>query len=201
MTTSGSVNVQQVQALAVQAMSVSIMASAIGTMVAASGTTAIKKKQPVPEKAVAELRMAFGSNVVDKAVEAVGTTDMLVLAGEIERLYIEDMKKRFGDWQTESALAAAPPGDLRTAREIAATLSGRGITAASSAKAVEKAVETGKLRGRQKAQPVLDSKTGIRYKSKSAAGMAVAGDYGLDPNNTFIWYEVIKRDPSRFKVL
>ena len=99
-----------------------------------------------------------------------------------------------------SALAAAPPGDLRTANEIAATLAGQKVTEATAPGVMEKAVEAGKKKARVKkaAQPVKDTKTGITYKSKASAGMAVAAEYGEDPTNHFAWYPVIKKDPSRF---
>lgn len=47
--------------------------------------------------------------------------------------------------------------------------------------------------------PVLDTKTGIRYKSKSAAAVAIASEYGLDPEDRFAWFKIIRQDPERFK--
>ena len=46
---------------------------------------------------------------------------------------------------------------------------------------------------------MLDTKTGISYESKSAAGRATAAEYGLDSTNTYIFYEIMKKDPTRFK--
>ena len=61
--------------------------------------------------------------------------------------------------------------------------------------------------GKHKAQPVLDTKTGKVYPTKSAAGMAVAPEYHLTVHN-FVWYELVKgtkekpaKCPNRFKEL
>ena len=43
-----------------------------------------------------------------------------------------------------------------------------------------------------------DTKTGQEYASKSKAGKAVAAEYGLDPNDSFVWYQVVRADPGRF---
>jgi len=205
------VSTQQVLAQAmVGAMAVNIMASAMYVMM---GTiSASEFKVPMTElkgtqAAVHELKLAFGADVVDKAVKNVGTVSMVALAQEVERVIVEDMTSKYGAQATESALAAAPLGDVATARQIASLLAGRGIKPKDmeawlrGAPAQQKAqvVEGAKKRVKMKAKPVLDTKTGIQYKSKSAAGMTVAAEYGLDSTNTFIWYEVIKKDPNRFK--
>ena len=188
-----------VTAQEVRAMAVGVASVAIGVMFAsmASSMTA-GLAVPVEEPAIEDLRRTFGSRIVNEAVKNVGKDDVLTLANEIEKLFIADMKKKYGDWQTVTALASAPPGDLTTAKIIAATLSGKGITQASSLAKTQAAVSEGKSRGRQKAKPVKDTKTGITYHSKASAGMAVAAEYGLDPTNHFIWYAVIKKDPERF---
>lgn len=73
-----------------------------------------------------------------------------------------------------------------------------------------RSVGTGSGRGgvrRQPAKPVLDTKTGKVYHAESAAGLAVAPEYGLPtvlPNgrrNSFVWYQVIGKDPNRFKAI
>jgi len=56
-----------------------------------------------------------------------------------------------------------------------------------------------KGRGRSSAQPVRDKVTNLIYGSKAKAGMAVASEYGLDPENSWVWYEVIRKDPARFE--
>ena len=53
-------------------------------------------------------------------------------------------------------------------------------------------------RTRKPAVRTLDTKTGSIYHAHSAAGKAVAGEYGLRVHN-FVWYEVIAKDPTRFK--
>ena len=45
--------------------------------------------------------------------------------------------------------------------------------------------------------PQLDTKTGKVYKSKTAAGIAVAHEYNL-PVNNFVWYSILKLDKGRF---
>ncbi len=179
------------------AMTVSVFASALGVL---AGTATIPSGIPAADRGIRDLRLTFGANIVDLAIKNVGRDDILILAKEVGDLYINRMRKQYGDWQTTSALAAAPPGDLRAANEIAATLAGQKVTEASAPGVKEKAVEVGKKRakGRQTAQPVKDTNTGIEYKSKASAGMAVAAEYGLDPKNHFAWYEVIKKDPKRF---
>ncbi len=47
--------------------------------------------------------------------------------------------------------------------------------------------------------PQLDTKTGNSYNSMTAAAKAVAPEYGLDQNDPFVWYKIIKVDPTRFK--
>jgi hypothetical protein len=54
------------------------------------------------------------------------------------------------------------------------------------------------VRGPRKGVKTLDTKTGKVYHSHAAAGMAVAGEYGL-PVNNWVWFEIIKKDPTRFK--
>jgi len=205
------VNTQQVLAQAmVSVMTVSIMASAMGVMMGAVGASAYTVKPSElkgTNAAVKDLKLAFGEKIVNQAVKNVGVDSMLALAKEVERLVIEDMYQQYGKGATDAALKAAVPGDIMSAREIAATLAGRGYGRGAPsappreipAPVMENAKEVAKKRVKQKAKPVLDTKTGIQYKSKSSAGMSVAAEYGLDSTDTFIWYEVIKKDPTRFK--
>jgi len=179
------------------AMAVSVMATALGMLAA---TTAVPAGIPAADKGIKDLRLTFGTDLVNLAMKNVGRDDILILAKEVGNLYTDRMRKRYGDWQTTSALASAPPGDLRTANEIAATLAAGKVTVLSAPDVKEKAVEAGKKKARVKkaAQPQKDTKTGVVYGSKAKAGMAVAAEYDLDPLNHFIWYEVIKKDPTRF---
>ncbi len=63
----------------------------------------------------------------------------------------------------------------------------------------ERHVSGGKFGGKRTRSPQYDTKTGIVYKSKAKAGMRVAAEYGLDSNNSFAWYGVIKAAPFRFR--
>ena len=205
--TNQQVNSQQLIAQAVtSALTVSVFASAMGMLIAAAGVEAmpagIKGAKPT-RKGIVDLRSAFGTTLVNKAIANVSADDIITLAREVERLYVEEMRKKYGDWATEQALEAAPAGDVRIANEIALALSQTKVTSASTPEKKQIAVDKGKKRGGRKvAQPVKDTITGIVYHSKASAGMAVAAEYDLDPKNHFIWYEVIKKDPKRFvKVL
>jgi len=179
------------------ALAVSVMATALGMLAA---TAAVPAGIPAVDKGIKDLRLTFGTDLVNLAIKNVGRDDILILAKEVGSLYTDRMRKRYGDWQVTSALAAAPPGDLRTANEIAASLAAGKVTVLSSPDDKEKAAEAGKKKAKVKrvAQPVKDTKTGIEYGSKAKAGMAVAAEYGLDSKNHFVWYEVIKKDPDRF---
>lgn len=189
---------QQIETLMVSALSFSVFAQAMAIMLGAMEVVPVAAGVPVPEAAIVDLRTTFGVDIVDIAIKNVGKEDVLLLAREVERLTIEDMNKRYGEYATTAALAAAPPGELKVAKEIARIIAGQGVTEATPFVRKEAVMETAKRRGRQAAQPQKDTKTGIVYRSKAAAGMAVAGEYGLDATNTFIWYEVIKMDPKRF---
>ncbi len=196
--TSQQINPNQLIAQAATgALAVSVMATALGMLAA---TAAVPAGIPAADRGVHDLRLTFGTDLVNLAIKNVGRDDILILAKEVGDLYTDRMRKRYGDWQVTSALASAPPGDLRTANEIAATLAVGKVNVLSPPDVKEKAVEAGKkkARGKRVAQPVKDTKTGITYGSKASAGMAVAAEYGLDPKNHFAWYEVIKKDPDRF---
>lgn len=197
MTTNLNTTVQVAANGMVTVMVLNVFASALGMLAV---TAAIPAGIPAVERGIRDLRQTFGSDIVNLAVKNVGVDDILILAKEVGDLYTNGMRKRYGDWQTTSALAAAPPGDLRTANEIAATLAGQKVTETSAPDVKEKAVKAGKEKAKVKrvAQPVKDTKTGTVYPSKAKAGMAVAAEYGLDPTDTFIWYVVIKKDPERF---
>ncbi len=197
MATNLNVTVQAAVNGMVTVMAVNVLASALGMLAAPA---AMPAGIPAVDRGIRDLRQTFGADLVDLAIRNVGRDDILVLAKEVAALYTNRMRRQYGDWQTTSALASAPPGDLRTANEIAATLAGQKVTEASAPAVVEKAIETGKKRakGRQPAKPQKDTKTGITYTSKAKAGMAVAAEYGLDPTETFVWYQVIKTDPKRF---
>ena len=196
--TSQQINPNQLIAQAATgALTVSVMATALGMLAA---TAAIPAGIPAADRGIHDLRLTFGTDLVNLAIKNVGRDDILILAKEVGNLYTDRMRKKYGDWQTTSALAAAPPGDLRTANEIAASLAGQKVTELSTPDVKGKAVEAGQKKAKVKrvAQPVKDTKTGVTYGSKAKAGMAVAAEYGLSPTDHFAWYGVIKQDPTRF---
>lgn len=200
-------DVQQVMTQAmVYVMSISIMSTAMGVAMASMGPELLTKPTEAKgkKKAVEDLKITFGADIVTQAVKNAGDSDILSLCKEIEKLYIAQMREKYGTYAADTALKAAPPGDIKTANEIAISLSNRGygkfaqqvIPAPTGVEA--SAIRTGTLKGRRKAKPQKDTTTGIMYKSQAAAGMAVAAEYGLDATETFIWYEVIKKAPNRF---
>lgn len=186
------------------ALAFSVLSSALGIMIGAAGAMPLSLGIPVTTKGIDDLKLVYGVGVVSKAVGDVGTDDILLLAATVEDYYVHEMRKKYGDYATDTALATAIPGDVRGANEIAAALKAKGVTAASTPEEKQQAVGEGKHKAARTAQPVKDTKTGIVYHSKASAGMAVAADYGLPavkPDgkpNSFVWYEVIKRDPTRF---
>lgn len=199
-------NLQQVAEQAmVTVTAVSVVSVAVGIIVSAMGVEVLKvppEERKGTKRAIDDLRVVFGPDVVNKAVEEVGYDDIIVLCKEIEKLYIDKMKELYGTYATNTALRSAPPGDIKTANEIAKALAGRGYGkyggAVAPARVEEESKEVGVTKAKKKAKPQKDTKTGVVYKSKSSAGMAVAAEYGLDPTETFIWYEVIKKAPDRF---
>jgi Arc/MetJ family transcription regulator len=48
-------------------------------------------------------------------------------------------------------------------------------------------------------KPIRDVKTGMEYPSQAAAGRALAHLVKGDPKNNFVWYELLKRMPERFR--
>lgn len=199
-------NLQQVVEQAMYSVAaVSVMSVAVGIVIASMGTELLRlppEERKGTSKALNDLRIAFGADVVNEAVENVGYDDILNLCKEVERLFIDKMKGKYGAYATNTALRSAPPGDLATAEEIALTLSRRGYGKFGEIQAPvdveDKAKAEGATKARKKAKPQKDTKTGIVYRSKASAGMAVAAEYGLDATETFIWYQVIKADPDRF---
>lgn len=183
----------------VTVMTVNLFASALGILLAATTMEAVPKETKATKKGLASLREAFGESVVERAVKEVGTDDIVALAMKVEELVRADMVIQYGEWATNTALASAPPGDLRAAKDIARVLSQQGATPATPADKIEKLAETGRKKARAAARPVVDTKTKIQYKSESAAGKAVAAEYGLDPDDHWAWYKILKIEPDRFK--
>ncbi len=55
------------------------------------------------------------------------------------------------------------------------------------------------LGGKRRAVRVKDRNSGTIYDSKSKAGKALASEFGLDPNDSFVWYRILKLSPDRFE--
>ena len=55
------------------------------------------------------------------------------------------------------------------------------------------------LGGKRRAVSVKDRNSGTIYDSKSKAGKALASEFGLDPNDSFVWYRIVKLSPERFE--
>lgn len=184
------------------ALSLSIFAEALGLIVvaagAAGGFTTAPAELMATDPAIEELRKAFGDDVVSRALTDVPSGEAIALARRVEFYVYQDMRNRYGDWAANTAIEAAPPGDLRTAQEIAKTLSDRNVTPSSSVVVKERAVASGRMKGRSLAEPQRDTRTGEVYPSKYKAAQAVASEYGLLPTNTFAWYKIKQTDPNRF---
>ena len=198
MTTSLQTTVNQILPAMVTVMTVNMLASAMGAL---AFSAAIPAGVKATDRGVKELKALFGTEIVDLAIKNVDRTDIIILAKEVESLYTNRMRKKYGDFATTQALGSAPPGEIRVANEIAAALAGQKVHEGSASVTIASATEAGKKRakGRRVAQPVKDTTTGITYSSKAKAGMAVAEEYGLLPTNHFAWYEVIKKSPKRFE--
>lgn len=180
-------------------MTLNIFAGALGTIIAstpgAMGVTPRKLKAGDP--AVAELKKAYGDLVVNRAIADVTDSDAIKLAERVQFYIYQDLKQTYGTWAAERAIEGAPPGDMRMAIEIARSLQQSGVTQESPVVEKVKAIARGKLRGRSKAIPVRDTKTGIIYRSESAAGKALAQEFGTPITNTYAYYKIIKDAPGR----
>ena len=54
---------------------------------------------------------------------------------------------------------------------------------------------------RGKANPILDVRTKKQYRSKAAAGRALAHLVDGDPEDNFVWYKLRRSMPERFRVM
>jgi len=190
---------QQINAMVVQAVAYSAYATALGVAISTMGLAL--ETAPHPD-VIRDLKIAFGSDAVDKAIKKVGKDDMHALAKEIDRIFVEDLRTKYGDYATDAALQAAPPGETRKVEEIAKIISGRGITVATPAPVAEKVTEAAKKRAARKhpPKPLQDTKTGVIYKSLHAAYLAVGvPEFGMDPKDSWGIYAVMKAHPDRFK--
>ena len=55
---------------------------------------------------------------------------------------------------------------------------------------------TGRFKSNERS-PVLDSLTGIQYRSRTEAGNELAVRYGEDPKDSFVWYKILKKATER----
>lgn len=179
-------------------MALNIFATAVGLIVAATGLEVAPAMLKAGDPAVEALREAFGDEIVGKALTDVPEAEAIKLAERVEFYVHQDLRKRYGDWAADIAIRSAPPGDLRTARIIARDLSERSVGPESPIAVKAKVIATGRMKGRSKAKPQRDTKTGIVYSSEYAAGKAVAAEYGLNPLNTYVWYKIKQIDKTRF---
>ncbi|MBU0846918.1 hypothetical protein KKH23_06970 [Patescibacteria group bacterium] len=204
-----SIAVSEVAAQAmVTVMEFSIFAQAMGILIASSGLeagfTAPPTRTKATQKAIHELREAFpGSDAVERAIKDTGTDNIVALAKRVEVLYKDYLIEQYGEWATQHGLAACPSGDLRCVHDVAATMKARSVSPESSPAAVASATASGVVRAasakKRVRYEVLDTKTNTVYRSQAAAGMAVAPEYGMDGTNTYVWFDVIRTAPARFK--
>ena len=64
-------------------------------------------------------------------------------------------------------------------------------------KAVKKS--SGLFGGKRKKTAIRDTKTGTIFASKAQLGKKLAGEFGLDPGNNFVYYQIIAKAPERFE--
>lgn len=205
----GNIDIQQIQSMSMNVLAISVFAQAMGTMVAAGSLAEPVSGQSPTQRAITELKSMYGQTVVDRAMGRKPYSDIPELAREIDQIVVEDMVKKYGEWETDTALQSAPAGNLVRAREIAKSLSERNVTFKSSTPAVSKAIEIGDrkadiaekrislIKGRSKGVPVIDTKTGVRYPSQSAAGLALAKEFGLE-SHSWVWHDILKVSGNRF---
>ena len=188
---------QQVNAMVVQAAAYSAYATALGVAISTMG---LALETGPGETVMSDLRHAFGSSIVNQAVKNVGSDNMRILAEEINKLFEDDLRTRYGDYIANTALLAAPPGETKKVEDIARVLAGRGITETTPAPVAAHTTEVAKRKAarRRPAQALRDNKTGVVYKSLHAGYVAVAGEYGMDPKDSWGIYAVMKEDPGRF---
>ena len=103
--------------------------------------------------------------------------------------------------RAQAAPKPAGPSRLELVEAKLNVLEGR---VAELEKKIEQGIKGGgggpkpKFGGTRQATPTKDTKTGNLFESKSACAKAVAEEFGLDPDNHFAWYELIKVAPDRF---
>lgn len=52
--------------------------------------------------------------------------------------------------------------------------------------------------GKRTKTAIKDTQTGVVYASKAQMGKKLAAEFGLDPGNNFVYYQIILKAPDRF---
>ena len=192
-------SVQQINTLAVQALSYSAYATSIGIAMATMGDSlsGIKPEDQV----LKDLRYMFGSSLVDEAIKNVGKdADVIVLARELDKLFNRNLVDKYGQYIADMALNATFPGDTKKVEEIAKVLAGQKISYSTPEPTQEVALQKAVVRASIKypPRPQKDNITGKVYKSQWQAYKSVATEYGYDPAEHRGIYKLKKEHPNRF---
>jgi hypothetical protein len=184
----------------VSVMELSIFSTSLGMMITAAGMRP-KPGTQITDAGVRMLSQVYGSDLVVQALDIVPSRDMVTLAKTLDQLVYNGMVKKYGEWAAKKAVISAVPGDIKGAEEIARSLTQGKVTEGSPTATQEQAVKRGRMRGRSKAKKVKDTKTGKVYDSMYQAGKDLAREYGLSPMNTYAYYSIVQKDPTRLVVL
>ena len=93
-----------------------------------------------------------------------------------------------------------PVGEAAPSQTGPATTESGGSAPSETSKAGDNGKERGPiLGGKRRAVKVKDTNSGTVYDSKSKAGKALASEFGLDPQDSFVWYRIVKLSPDRFE--
>ena len=211
---------QQVMSFAVQAMTLSIFAQALGVMSASASLKIPLTEQAPSESAKKELASVYGAALVAKVLNENPGADIAALAGAIDGEATAQMRLKYGDKIADIAISTADPLDYKGALRIAESIKNKGQLPAEVAVPSATGKQKSARGGRKPGQPQLDTKTGIEYPTKSAAARGVLAEFRakyegkIDPKNnkpliqffnadgtpnTFVWYGMIKVEPGRFK--
>lgn len=106
-----------------------------------------------------------------------------------------------GDTREEVVSEDQPAEKALSKTAPAATESGAGEGAKTSQAGDNGTERKPILGGKRRAVKVKDRDSGTTYDSKSKAGKALASEFGLDPNDSFVWYRIVQLSPDRFEEL
>lgn len=192
---------QQVSSSMVQVAVYSAFATAMATAMTTMGAAAVTSGAKPTQNVIDDLKRTFGSDLVNKAIKNVGSENVSVLAQEVDRLFVDDLKSKYGAYVADTALQAAPPLETKIVRDVAQALSGQGITPYTPQNVTQEVTTTSRAKSLRKHPPVpyLDKQTGIAYPSRSSLYRAVAGEFGYDPNSTLEAFKLVGENPDRFE--